>query len=530
MFKVELIAFNKEHNGFVNSIGVEMAYLFSALKTVQNSDAQCFTYCRNEVDIATKDCFLRKPSIIGISILQINYNESIDFIKKIKQKLPDVYILIFGKEASNYPVALLQMNPFIDIAIVGEGENTFKEVVFRLSHGKDLDDCQGVVYRNKHGNVVKNQNRCLEEDLDSLPFPEIKLLKKAGNTYYITGSRGCTGNCSFCWTNSVEKQPGIQFRARSIKSIADELKILKNKGDVKYLAFADSVFADNEQNLYNRCVELFDVLTELNMDIRFTLNLRTDIVDECSIKGLKQLLLVGLDRIFLGIESGNDDDLRLYGKAYDVQNNSKCINLMYSENVPFDYGFIMFNPYSTYKSLKQNIDFIKDNKLYPYMEKITSALFIQSGAPIVKKLNNDGLLKCEYNKPIINPWAFKYVDPKIELIVGVMKQVNKEYPIRKDDIVKAQSLLRNAYAKDVRRDLLKTYENVLIDFLDTSSIYNLALLNNVIDLVFDGCINDKYFMIQKDNKYFDIIKLWDEVKVARKKLSLYMARNNILYV
>lgn len=84
MIDVEFIVFNKEDFDFGPQEWLGVGYLSASLKENLNINTNVSFYNRTDVEKAVKDFSGRKPKIIGVSILQINYTASMEFIKLIK--------------------------------------------------------------------------------------------------------------------------------------------------------------------------------------------------------------------------------------------------------------------------------------------------------------------------------------------------------------------------------------------------------------------------------------------------------------
>lgn len=74
----------------------------------------------------------------------------------------------------------------VDVAVIGEGEVTFTEVVKSFPSG-DISNIEGIWY-TKNGNVYKNPRRNNTRSLDVLPFPALDLLdmqRYLDNWFYL---------------------------------------------------------------------------------------------------------------------------------------------------------------------------------------------------------------------------------------------------------------------------------------------------------------------------------------------------------
>jgi radical SAM superfamily enzyme YgiQ (UPF0313 family) len=101
----------------------------------------------------------------------------------------------------------------------------------------------------------------------------------------------------------------------------------------------------------------------------------------------------GLFLVYLGIESGTDDGLRLMNKRMNVETNIKAVNTLNQLGIRYDFGFMLFDPSTTHKSICDNLDFLEKIcgdgsspitfcKLLPY-----------AGTKIERELRKEGRLK-----------------------------------------------------------------------------------------------------------------------------------------
>jgi radical SAM superfamily enzyme YgiQ (UPF0313 family) len=67
----------------------------------------------------------------------------------------------------------------------------------------------------------------------------------------------------------------------------------------------------------------------------------------------------GLFLVYLGIESGTDDGLRLMNKKMKAETSMKAVTLLKELDIQYDFGFMLFDPSSTYQSITDNLDFLE---------------------------------------------------------------------------------------------------------------------------------------------------------------------------
>ena len=146
------------------------------------------------------------------------------------------------------------------------------------------------------------------QDLDALPFPKwdqfeirkfrYQIITGKGITLPMLGSRGCPYTCNYCpyLVNSC-------YRVRSAESIVDEIRYLSAKYGIRGISFRDPNLTFNKK----RAHEFADLLLRYNLDVRWSMEARTDRLDP---ELLELLYRAGLRSIEVGVESANQQTLR----------------------------------------------------------------------------------------------------------------------------------------------------------------------------------------------------------------------------
>jgi anaerobic magnesium-protoporphyrin IX monomethyl ester cyclase len=101
----------------------------------------------------------------------------------------------------------------------------------------------------------------------------------------------------------------------------------------------------------------------------------------------------GLYEVFLGLEAGNEDDLRLYGKVATVEDNEASLQLFAAHGIGVQHGFIMYNPYSTFSRLRRNLDLLARHGLAAHFERMQTKLRLYPGTALAEQVGSDGLIR-----------------------------------------------------------------------------------------------------------------------------------------
>src|SRR5699024_8407587 len=127
--------------------------------------------------------------------------------------LPGIEIWAGGPEVSYDAGQFLAENPAVRGVMMGEGEQTFLELMqFYNGENKSLDMIEGIVFRTDCGEVVSTGWREVL-DLSEVPFPYSDLENFEHRIIYYESSRGCPFRCSYC-LSSVDKR--LRFRDLSL--------------------------------------------------------------------------------------------------------------------------------------------------------------------------------------------------------------------------------------------------------------------------------------------------------------------------
>ena len=301
------------------------------------------------------------PDYIAITMNTIQLRAATDLAKALKE-ITSVKIIVGGPHPSALKAELLTEYESLDIAIIGEGERTFLDLVKTLENGKSLENVDGICYRESD-EIKTNQPREFIKNIDSLPFPALHLVEPlkrypgafpvgARPSIQIMASRGCPFRCSFC-SNPVW---GHSNRLRSTDSILLEIMWLKNTFKVKEIFFVDDTLNVNRKWFESLCYGIID--NNLNKDIRFKSPFRVNknILDLDMLKLAKR---AGFWMIFYGVESGNQTILDNINKNITLSEIERAFALTKKAKIKSLASFMIGNLGETPKTIQDTIEFAK---------------------------------------------------------------------------------------------------------------------------------------------------------------------------
>jgi len=329
-----------------------------------------------------------KPDVIGFQILTPNRVSSYRLIEFIHKTFPNITIVTGGIHTTIMYDQLLRKYPYI-IAILGEGEITFYNMLQELSNTKpDLTKINGIAYF-LDGNVIQNPDRELIENLDVLPFPKHELfIYHQRETASIITSRGCPNRCSFCCLNTHNKR---KVRVRSVENVIEEIEWLINTFPQLNSIWIhdDTFFLDT-----SRVIKFCDIIISKNLAVNFTCSGRFKPV---SIEMVKKLEQAHFTKILLGLESGDDIILKKCHKGISQNDVIHAVSLFAESGIDI-YAFIIVGlPGETQSTIMTTARFIQKLQQikYMYYDNI-GVLTIYPGTEIYEIAKKNGIINDNY--------------------------------------------------------------------------------------------------------------------------------------
>ena len=115
----------------------------------------CEFTIKDDTDRIVNAILSQNPQLVGISCYIWNIEKVVDIVYKLKERQPDVKILLGGPEVSYDAEYFLSSYP-IDYIISGEGEYPFKQLLEALVNQKPLKNVPQLYYKTS-SNIVHNK-------------------------------------------------------------------------------------------------------------------------------------------------------------------------------------------------------------------------------------------------------------------------------------------------------------------------------------------------------------------------------------
>lgn len=416
------------------------------------------------------------PDIIGFSVLTYNLKASVELAKKIKIIYPHIKIIFGGIHPTLLPEETLKIS-WIDAVCIGEGERSLVELLDHLEAEKE-PKVKGIWYK-KGNEIIRNELREWEKDLDSLPFPNwdhwdmelyLKTFPKVSGGLYILASRGCPFECSFCSQKSIkESMPDYvssYHRVRSANNIIQEIKIniekYKRLG-LRAFLFADDTFGINRKQ-FNEFTEYY-VKENFHKKYLWGCQTRADIIDEEWVSRAKKS---GCFLIEFGLENSNEMiRIKKYNKKItdeqfrDALGWLKKYKMIYNINILV--GSFGENPNDIWKNVLESYA-LSPLFLYisAYLPLPKVQLRIEHGDDIIKETNLLGGLP-RIQTSILSIRKLNYIFWQIRLL-QIIKKIKIGFKLRKATFI--LDILKHISNYKGQRQINLLHPLILIQMLD----------------------------------------------------------------
>ncbi len=284
--------------------------------------------------------FLEEDDLVLFSFLTGTSSAYVDYVTRLKAKLPKINTVCGGAHASARSEDMLK---YFDGVCTGEGEESIKDIIEMAHSGR----VEGIITGKKVLNL--DEYRIFPRKMVSLGPIEIV--------------RGCPSGCAYCQTPQLFRG---KLRHRSIDFIVEEIKFaLSRKGfaDVRFIA------PDASSYQYNKGINL-EAIESLLYHVRNTIGNNGKLfygtfpseLDPSGVsKELVDLLVKYCDnkQIVLGLQSASHDMQKIMHRRSGLAETEKAVELFLYQNFEIVVDLIFGLPYETEETYEETYKFIE---------------------------------------------------------------------------------------------------------------------------------------------------------------------------
>jgi radical SAM superfamily enzyme YgiQ (UPF0313 family) len=385
------------------------------------------------------------PDVLGVSQFTHNRFESLKLAATAKKVDPACFVVFGGPHATFRAREILAKNRAVDAVVLGEGEETFLDIVGSLAaRERPLESIRGIALRSGT-DVLLTPPREPLANLDNLPLPAAYLdnafaVDTQRQLEFIITSRGCPAACRFC---SSPRFWGKTLRFRSPQSIAEEIKFIRDKYGLLYFSLRDDTFTADRERVMAFC----KLLLREKIYILWNCQSRVNAVDAEMLMMMKR---AGCECVQFGVESGSARVLKELGKNITTEQVESAALATRRAGINLSIYLITGVPGETDEDLKATLHLIEETK--PGDGQI-SPLAYYPGTALFEKGVLSGSVRGDIFETSRRPALFVRDDPFVAsstaALLAKLERVAKKYRFTSEEFRTQKRVLGYCHATNV---------------------------------------------------------------------------------
>lgn len=305
---------------------------------------------------------LPQADFVGISVMTTQVGPALEVSQLVKEFSKNLPVIWGGLHPTFFPKETAS-HSLIDIAVIGEGEETLWEIV----QDYPLKDIYGIAFKNGQHYQINPARALLEMNILPLPKWDLMAEEILSNLALVPThtSRGCPHRCAFC-VNAIRKN---RWRARNPEDVLKDLAIIKKQDffQNKPIRFWDEDFFVNKE----RAKAIIAGMIDQKLNLAWETTVRADYINEHMLNDefLAKLKKSGCYLLSFGAESGSARILEKIQKDVLPQQILKSAKQCLKHRIIPQYSFMVGLPGESRQDSNQTIDLIDQLiKLSPYVQ------------------------------------------------------------------------------------------------------------------------------------------------------------------
>ena len=315
-------------------------------------------FCEDPLHAITSELQRSEYDLIGLSVRNIDNNDMkspVEFfsdlpllIKVIRQNSL-ASIVLGGSAISVMPEELLRYSE-APLAVLGDGEMVFPELLRALSNGKNLERISGIatyednVFR-KTDSLPPLLRSCFVPDFHR--WVNVKAYLSNLSTVPVQSKRGCPYRCVYCTYPMGE---GRDYRLCEPESVVDAIKRSASSG-LRDFEFVDNVF----NSPYEHAMAICEALSRVDLNVCLqSLELNPLFIDDDLLSAMEHAGFVGI-----GITAESASAVVLSGlkKGFTTEHVYRAAEVVRRHKVPCVWIFMLGGPGETEETVRETLNF-----------------------------------------------------------------------------------------------------------------------------------------------------------------------------
>jgi radical SAM superfamily enzyme YgiQ (UPF0313 family) len=331
-------------------------------------------------------------------------------IEAIRRRFPDALIVAGGEHVSALACESLRMCPALDVCVMGEGEETFCELVTTERSKSCWRGIAGLAFLDGE-EFVRTKPRARIREVDKIPWPAWDLFPmeiylstdnmygvNRGRTIGVLATRGCPYQCTFCSNPSMY---GKAWEARDPSDLLDEIEHYVRVYGVENVDFYDLTMVLKREWILEFVEEME------RRQLKFTWQLpsgtRSEIIDD---EVSAALYRSGCRNLAFAPESGSLETLQRIRKKVDLRRMTKAAKAAMRHGIRVKLNIIIGFPHETRRHLWDTMLFSWKMALIGVDAAETMVFSPYPGTELFDELRRDGTISTLDDKYFLGLGAF----------------------------------------------------------------------------------------------------------------------------
>ena len=320
--------------------------------------------CNTFSDIAlVREILSYQPWLVGFSCYLWNIDRTLWIAARLKEIRPDLCVVIGGPEITIDNAWVLQSSG-VDYAVIGEGEQTFGELLSHLLSGED-DLTKPIAGLWRRSAPMLPAFRKPLPNLNEISSPYLDGILDAADErmMMLETIRGCVFKCKFCYY--PKSYDGLYFLS--------EEKIVANLAHARQRGATEVVLLDPTLNQRKDFDDFLRVLARENPDNQFTYfgELRSEGIREETARLLRQ---ANFTEVEIGLQSIDPEAQALMDRRNNMKAFERGVQSLLDAGLKVKVDLIIGLPGDTLASVRRGFDYLASSNLFSTVQVFNLAI------------------------------------------------------------------------------------------------------------------------------------------------------------
>lgn len=284
-----------------------------------------------------------QPDLIAATLYLWNIERTLHLLRRVRQTLSRVKLIVGGPEVA-YPHPFLFTTGLPDVAVVGEGERVFPQILSALDKGHQTNFRQVAwkTGRRYSWGKIPSPDITLQECLP--PAQHSSWKPDPHGMAYLEAGRGCPLLCTYCRYGHLRRKTTFLDEAE----VSRRVRILRARGAIE-IRFVDPVF-----NAHPAFQDILNSLRKLNRKgkLKFFAEVQADLLTPEQIHGLAE---AGFLEIEAGVQSLDPLVLQRVRRPVRLARLESNLRLMASEGIRVTIDLMYGLPGQTAQEVRRSL-------------------------------------------------------------------------------------------------------------------------------------------------------------------------------